>query len=418
MRRAVSCIILVVTPVMTILAQHGWSQKDIFHEVRERVLSDIARIPNYTCVETVTRQNMYRAAPPGAARLSCNQVIRRRNARKGNLPVTSWDRLRLEVAIADQGEIYSWAGAARFQESDLHQLIGYGYTAGGDFGPILAGVFEDHPDMQMQGQRREGRRRLLEYGFETPREQSRWKLRIGSFEFVAPYDGTVFIDTATKDVAEVMERTTELPEETGYCESVHEVRYRRVHIAGSDALIPSESRILTVALDGSEILNLDSYADCREYLGSSVLRFESADSPPTPAAQKSQPDSPPAIPPEIPFRCRIVTPIDSDTAAAGDPIEAVLLSPIETPNGVVLVAPGARIHGRVMRFSSTIDTYEMGLRFHSIEIGEARVPFGAKRNSGPPGQLPGMGIFVFKQKTMRLRGLDSAWITATPVAGQ
>jgi len=174
--------------------------------------------------------------------------------------------------------------------------------------------------------------------------------------------------------------------------------------------------LVTIAQDGSELVNVDSFESCREYEAESVLRFDDAGSPPAVSLQASAPDWLAPIPAGVPFDCRIVTPIDSNTAAAGDPVEAVLRSPIKDPDGVVLVAPGARIHGRLLRFSSTSDSYELGVQFNWIERGSARVPFGAIRKSGPLRAAPGMGIFVFKQPRLRLPQLDSSWITAAPEA--
>jgi hypothetical protein len=46
------------------------------------------------------------------------------------------------------------------------------------------------------------------------------------------------------------------------------------------------------------------------------------------------------LPDGLTFRCRILTPLD-DSAAAGNVVEARLLSPLTASDGIVLAPPGA-----------------------------------------------------------------------------
>jgi hypothetical protein len=89
-------------------------------------MEDVARLPNFTCVQTITRR-VYAAKkrPP-----SCDELIRASNAGKRKVPLSLWDRLRVDVAIADKKEVYSWVGAERFEHDDLQQLVSGGQTVG------------------------------------------------------------------------------------------------------------------------------------------------------------------------------------------------------------------------------------------------------------------------------------------------
>ena len=169
-------------------------------------------------------------------------------------------------------------------------------------------------------------------------------------------------------------------------------------------------------------------------MGESVLRFDHSESSPGPAplgsatpAANVSPISP-VIPLGLPFDCRIVTPIDSETAAVGDPIEALLRSPLTDANGKVLVPAGSRIHGRLTRFvdhpghsvQSAFD--EIGVQLRSLELNEVRVPFGASIVNAAPKKgdhirfnpNSGGGTFVFYEKKVHLTGLDARWVTALP----
>src|SRR5579872_735111 len=69
--------------------------------IRTRMVSNLQRQPNYTCVETVERSR--RAGP----------------ARKFELQ----DTLRLEVALVDGKEMFAWPGARRFEDADFRMMV-------------------------------------------------------------------------------------------------------------------------------------------------------------------------------------------------------------------------------------------------------------------------------------------------------
>src|ERR1035438_1532594 len=77
----------------------------VLNSARTRLLADMNRQPRYTCAQNITRQ-MYRAS--FREKQSCSTVIAAFEARKQEPPLSSWDRLRLDVAIADNREIHSW----------------------------------------------------------------------------------------------------------------------------------------------------------------------------------------------------------------------------------------------------------------------------------------------------------------------
>jgi hypothetical protein len=422
MRVALACLLTVAAA--TLLAQS--KPDDLYQRVRERVLADVARLPNYTCVQSINRRVF--AAPKAAAR-RCGQIVADREARQESLPLISWDRLRLDVAIADKQEVFSWVGAARFEERGLHELVGEGQTDTGSFGSLLLSIFEDHTSMPFQGERKAGGRTLFEYSYDTPKERSHYEVRVAMGQFITAYHGSVFLDPETGDVARVTAHSAELYEGTGYCQVVGELDYGRVPIGSNEALIPREARSWAVARDGGEMLNINSYAGCRAYVGESVLRFGDPDAAAAPATSGASSDSPPpAIPSGLMFECRIVTPLDSGTSAAGDPVEAVLRSPIRAATGKVLAAAGAHLHGRLARFTGRAAdgtqkaSYEIGIQFLSIELGKTRVPFSANlakvlaSNATESNLRSGVGLAVLFEKDLHLRQLDSKWMTATPDA--
>jgi hypothetical protein len=426
MRFAAGCALAFATA--TLAAQPGANPDDLYRRVRERVLSDIVRLPNYTCVQTITRSVRGAMQAARSRPQLCEQIIREHNADKSKQSISSWDRLRIDVAIAEKHEVYSWVGADQFEKDNLHELVGEGQTSMGDFGSLILSIFSDHPTMQFQGERKSGARRLFEYSYETSEALSHYQVKVSFVQFTTAYSGSVFLDPEKTDVVRVTAHSAQLPEQTGYCQSVRELDYGREHIRSDEALIPREARVWVVNPDGVEMLNVNSYSNCHEYVGESVLRFDDPDNV-TPAGgvslnspAKGRP--PVVMPPGLRFDCRIVTPIDSETAAMGDPIEAVLSSSITDANGGIRAPAGAHIRGRLMAFAvrpgkqGLKDAYEIGVQFRWIELGGVRVPFAASLadTSGSKGLVrlnlrPGVGLFVFNEKRVHLDHLDAKWVT-------
>src|SRR6202044_3654484 len=116
----------------------------LFEKARSKVLDSAHRLPRYTCVETIARaQYLAPRGNPG----DCNALISRRRLvnDQGSLGVR--DRLRLDVAVINGGEIFSWAGAGKFETQNVDSLIGGGASGSGDFGSFLGSVFGNDPDV-------------------------------------------------------------------------------------------------------------------------------------------------------------------------------------------------------------------------------------------------------------------------------
>jgi hypothetical protein len=412
-------------------AQTGSNPDELYVRARQGVLDHIARLPNYTCVQTITR-TVYGSASASKHAPKCDEIVRNREAHAPAL--VQWDRLRVDVAIADKHEVYAWVGAARFEEGDLSKLVGGGQTAMGDFGSLVLSIFDNHSAMRFEGERKTGQRRLFEYSYETALESSTYHVRVGPEQFLTGYRGSVFLDPEISDVARVTARSLVLPERTGYCQVSKELDYAQMRAGGRDVLIPRQTTTRAIDRDGGEMVSVSDYSSCREYVGESVLKFDDPGAGPASpgdagaAAEKVAGSGPAAIPANLPFDCRITTTIDSDTAAAGDRVEGVLRTALKDTNGSVLAPAGTPLHGRLMTFAryparaGRKESYEIGIQLRSIDLHGLQVPFGAAlvngiENKGAWVRIslhPGVGTFIFYEKKVHLTNLDSQWITTGP----
>src|SRR5882757_5565506 len=116
----------------------------LFNRVRENVRGALQRVPRYTCVQTISRtQNrpQYGARPN-----SCPALLAAR-ARLSSPSLLLWhDRLRLDVAVGEKSEMFSWAGARQFETNNLGDLAMSGSTGTGSFSSFLSSV--SGPDAQ------------------------------------------------------------------------------------------------------------------------------------------------------------------------------------------------------------------------------------------------------------------------------
>lgn len=225
-------LMLMLAFVLVSTGQEPANADAVLRRTRERLLTELARMPRYTCLQMINRQYF---RPPANKRAPATLMLDDQKNQTGKLVLRSWDRVRLEVAVLEGKNAYSWVDAPRFGGHTLEQFAEGGPLTSGDFGPFLTSIFE-----------------------------------------------------------------------------------------------------------------------------SATIIFKSQEL----ASQKR-------LPAGLHFRVRIVTPIDSDTVAVGDAIEAVLLSPIRGNNGRELAPAGARLHGRLlglMQLKGNTDVIEVVMQLQSIGL--------------------------------------------------
>jgi hypothetical protein len=395
----------------------------------EKLLADLKRMPRYTCVQTITRT--YYEGKRHFEHPSCSSLITAHDTRKKKLSVQGWDRLRLEVALVDGNSVYSWVGAPRFTDDTLDKLAGSGPLGSGDFGVFLSGILH-HATLDFQGERVVDGSRLFEYSYEMPIGKSSYKVKVPDGWTVTGYSGTLLLDPEAADLVRLVVRTDELPPVSSACQATSEVTYKRTPIHQRMVLVPHETRLYTITATGNESMSETTYANCREYSSTVKMIFNgnsTSAGQPAPAMPTAEPAAP--LPPGLQFHAHITTPLSIDTAAAGDPVEAVLTAPMHGKKKQVIAPAGALLHGRlrsVKSWADPFDSLQIGLQFESIEIGGKKVPLSAIVYPPPPAMFMAGnrvrflrpddsfvgGTFFFSDAHLRPKQLDSEWITVAP----
>jgi hypothetical protein len=328
--------------------------EELFKQARTKVLDNSNRMPRYTCVETIDRTQyqptgkVQGCLPPG----------------KGNLVLR--DRLRLDVAVANGGEIFSWAGAGKFESHDVGSIVGGGASGSGEFGGFLMSVFGKETDQIRYGRQQND---LAIFDFTVPLAKSSYWYRSNGPAAKMAYHGTFSVDPADGDLQQlVVEPDNFLPSDP-VCMVRHEMDYTRVRIGNGTFMLPEVSSMNAVYRNGSETLNQTHYANCREYVGESTIRFDDVDTPGETVSAKA-PLQP--LPPKTKLSIALTTPINTELAAAGDAIDGVVLK------------SGYTVHGRILRLQETLvpaPKWLLEIRFDRIERNGMEQPISLRQLS-------------------------------------
>jgi hypothetical protein len=363
--------------------------EELFKQARAKVLDNSKRMPRYTCVETVDRTQYQ---PTGKA-ASCQPQPH------GN-PVVR-DRLRLDVAVVNGGEIFSWAGAGKFESHDVDKIVGGGASGSGEFAGFLMGVFGNESEqIRYAGQRKD----LALFEYLVPVAKSGYRFHSNGPVITMGYHGTIAVDPADGDLQQLVVEPDGFTASDPVCHVQHVMDYQRVKIGNGEFLLPQVSAMDALYRNGVETLNETHYSDCREYVGESTIRFDDVETGAGTAAAKT-PLQP--LPAKVRMSIGLTSAINTEIAAAGDAVEGVVLK-----TGAVVKA-GDRVHGRILRLEQIMTPaprWYVALRFDRIERNGVEQPIllrplddGVRTAVGkgatyPEGSLQkpeGAGLFVF-----------------------
>jgi len=387
--------------------------------LRDRIVKYGHQIPNHTCVETVDRARYEPVTGP--APLAC-ETIRTRHT---ELRLDSTDRLRLDVKLTSTREIYSWAGAEKFDDREIDELIPEGAMGTGPYASMLLGLF-GAPDLRFTFEGQSGS--LLEYSFHVSRAQSSYRIKARGLWMPTGYSGLLFIDANTGELAGLHLRSDELSADTELCETQATLTFGKTPLGGIDYLLPASAMLRFIGRDGTADENHVEFASCREYRGEATLHF--GDAPQTHA----DPSPSLVLPPGLPVSVELETPIRKEEVAAGDRITGRLAASIRDAAQNVLIPAGALVEGRIMRAEIRYPEsvrFTVALRWESIEVNGAQIPVfwvpkrqgvqvaipGPVRRRGAPIELPrpgeeNYGVYAARPLHPVLeKGLQTEWLT-------
>jgi hypothetical protein len=375
----------------------------VLAKLRDRVLERGLTIPNHTCVETVERSRYNHIGEPVK---SCDAILAsRRQSGVSRLRLATTDRLRLDVALSTSREIYSWAGADKFEDGDIDEIVPQGAMGTGPFASMLLSVFVGRPPrFVFEGDTTINGQALYEYSFQVPVEESHFRFKAHKQWMITGYSGTLFVDPQTSDLMRLVISTEGLPPETETCEVDTTIDYSRVQLSSGIFFLPSSTNQRFVGRDGEESENVYTFSSCRDFHAVSSVDF--GDHLLDRSAPTDQVPALPAWPAALPVAIEVSDPIDSATAAAGDVIHGRIARTVRDSKGTTLVPLGVPVTGRLMRVEVRHPSAQItiALRWEMMELAGHAVPLHLTPNRevkrGPGIQLGGIASLA----NLRRRG--------------
>jgi hypothetical protein len=323
--------------------------------IKARMAENLARIPNYTCTQSIERWH------PGEDCPTCQYL----------------DRLRLEVAVFGGREHFAWPGAGSFEDRDIIELMGGGALFLSDFAGLATGIFvRDRADYVFGGETAIGGRRALRFAYKVAAKDSGFRVRIDQAEGVVGYSGSFWADGETLDLLRLEVQVTEIPAQLNLGEATAVVEYHRVRIGDSDFLLPRTTNSVIVTRRGVKSRNRTVYSACHQYVGESTIHFGESDEATLTPAPAPAGIAASSAPPGLKIHTVLAASVDLSQCAVGDAVTLVVAG--SARGGGFRVPKGALLRGRITRFvdrTAPRALTVLGLRVSTLEIGDQRFAF-------------------------------------------
>jgi hypothetical protein len=365
--------------------------------VRQKVIEAIGRSDNYICMQDLSRF-YYDVSNPA---LACRQP-----PAVPYTPPRLQDRLKLDVAVSQGSEIYSWHGDNKFAATTVSQVVREGPIASGSFNGYLRNIFgERGVSFTYRGLSKINGLDLYSFDYEVPLAASHYQVQAGKHFVLTPFHGSFSAHAGNFLLYSLVVTADEdkLSQKTDICASETRLVYQSVRIGSHDSLLPASFDLLIGGQEGSFTESKGLYSACREYTGESTLHFDIDDTEKDvagPAKLESEP-----LRSGIYLRIALRGQIDEESAYAGMPVEAVLVHAAKIGKGITLPR-GAELRGVITRFQIVhrpAHAVVMKLEFNSITDGKTLYLCSAIHAVIPTSPL---GFPVGRRGSMPVRGMN------------
>jgi hypothetical protein len=312
-------------------------------QIRARMLYNLKHQPNYTCLETIERSE--------------------RKKLTNKLKIV--DTLRLEVALVDGRELFAWPGSKKFEDSDVTQMVPTGAIGNGNFGTHAQALFGTRAaTFHYRGTEDYQGAKAVRFDYIVPQMLSGYRIRVASASAIVGYHGSFYADPLTSDMKRIEVVADDLPPQLMLASTEDKIEYAVARIGASDFLLPAQSELSMVGLNGGEEHNLVKFSSCREFTGQSTITFEDTtaakpDAAPLPVREFDLPEG-------LAVELVTIQEIDLQTAAIGDAVGARLNRDVKH-KGEILLPKGATATGRITRIEKYDTFLILGVEFSEIE---------------------------------------------------
>ena len=327
----------------------------ILQQVRLKVAEQVKRSGNYTCVQTIDRgyfqdQQSFREKREAEGCELSDQGHRRKEVMD--------DHLRLDIAVSNGREIYSWHGSSSFSSAGILEIIHSGPVSSGSFIGYLDNIFLNAGILfEFQGRVNRNGMEVFAFNYSVPLAVSRHRVQGAGAAAIEPFHGQFFVSPSNFELVNLGIIIDVVPPDSNICRANIDMSYGLANISGRSSLIPREFVLKIDDIYHSHTVSRSDYTNCREFRDESTLHFTYDDAPAQGPIKPSPSDE--RLPAGMILRVRLNTDLSYDSAFTGDPVEGTLLDPIRVGGRTNEVIPkGATIYGIDNLLEKHLDPYK------------------------------------------------------------
>lgn len=302
------------------------SESALVSRARQVVGEMLARLPNYTCLETLERTQ---------------RVVGERKFRL-------LDRARVEVAFVNGTELFAWPGSTEFDGTGLNTLlVGPGAFSTGDFGQHLRFTYRSELPLRLAGKVRLNGREAWKFTQSLPADISHYEVIVPPAKAVVGYALTAWHDASSLELLRLELLSEEFPKEISLRRTFKAIEYATAQVNGLPVRLPSMTELSMTTLGGVENRTVSTFSNCHEYKGESTLTFEEP-APEQAARRGDTTHRRPAaadLPAGVEVQVKLDDAVDLRQAARGDQV-SMTVSRDAMLNGNKVLSAGARVNAR------------------------------------------------------------------------
>jgi len=337
--------------ILSLAAGVAAGSDDPISQIRQRVAERTARIPNYTCLETIERR-WYASDDPGS-------LVR--------------DRMRFEVAVVEGIEQFAWPGGGPLDIHERQAILGRGLTKTGDFAGFLSAIFAPYAAAYMRvGEPAAVAHQAIRYDYRVPQESSRYTITQNGETVAAGFHGSFWVNPETLDLTRVEMDADDIPAAFKRASVSIAIDYGLVAVGTGSFLLPRLTDVRMVSDRQFENRTITRFSQCRQFLAESSISFEEKSA--GEAAKRNEARA--ELPRGTVIETVLARPIVRETASTGDLVEAEVRKEVRSRNGVV-VPQGAIVEGRVV----LLETRGSAQLTDALAVGFTKIRFGTSEVS-------------------------------------
>ncbi len=327
-------------------------------KIEAHLSDELARLPNYTCLQTISR-------------------FRKPDAKHAQLEAL--DQVRLEVVYNERREWYGSPGDRSFTLENPVGFIGGGMIGTGAFALEVHNIFLSHASqITYQGEEQVAGRSVLRYGFHLSALLHAMEVSVLGGKGTVGDEGAFWVDRQTLDLLRVEAHVVEIPPYLPLDSLRTRMVYGRTRIGEHAVLLPQQAEMYLAEPLGLESFNRSEFTHCRAFHVSSSVSFEAPEGK-TPAVRApvltAAAEGSDFLPALLKVTVELTSPITPQ-----DTVGALITGKIVgevVRKGRRIAADGALVRGRLRRLEryGSGDTFIVGLEFLEVDAVEQPLRF-------------------------------------------